>query len=92
MSKSHHILLLLHGAVNARAAKSIITDILSHFEACIMTTDPMNRLPINLAVLNRIKWDDEMKEIIEAMARARSSKKLASSAICCGKDDDDGDV
>lgn len=78
---SHHILLLLHGAIIARAPKTIIIDILSHFEACMMTRDPMKRLPINLAVLNRIKWDDGMKEIIEAMAQARSSKKLTPSAV-----------
>jgi hypothetical protein len=57
---------ILQAAIIAKAPLRIIRDIISRFDSCISTTDSMGRYPINVGIIERLKWDDGMEDIVRA--------------------------
>ena len=63
---------ILHAAINAKAPRFIISMIIERFDFydCILRTDSLNRLPIDVAVKVGLRWKKGMKVVTEATAES----------------------
>jgi ankyrin repeat protein len=55
--------ILLHAAIIAKAPAHIIRDIISRFD-CILSEDSMGRCPIDVAVVEGLKWHEGMDDVV----------------------------
>ncbi len=61
---------ILQAAIINKELPFVIKRLVSHFAESVNTTDSLGRYPIDVAIQNKLSWEDGMKEIVEAFTPA----------------------
>jgi len=70
---------ILQAAIVNKSPPNVIKDIVQHFTESVNTTDSLNQFPINIAIREKLPWEDGMKEIVHAFANAQ---KVSEINVC----------